>query len=102
MVLRKQKNPYAKYFTPQEADMLKKAAALQHEADLLRVLIHRILAALSQEDEALSLGDQAKLYTLILRAVSALVSLQRGSAAIGPVQNSLADMLESLHKELPE
>jgi hypothetical protein len=77
MVLRKQKNPYAKYFTPQEADMLKNAAALQHEADLLRVLIHRILAALSQEDEALSLGDQAKLYTLILRAVSALVSLQR-------------------------
>ena len=80
----------------------KKTAALQHEADLLRVLIHRILATLSQEDEALPLGEQAKLYTLILRAVSTLVSLQRGNAVTAAAQDSVADLLESLHKELPE
>ena len=82
--------------------MLKRNPTLQHEADLLRVLICRVFAALSQEGESLPLTEQVKLYTLILRAVSSLVSLQRGVAAEAAPQDMLSDLLETLHKELQE
>lgn len=102
MDFKNQRSPYARFFTRQEVCMLKKSALLQHEADLLRVLICRVLDSLSQADESLSLSEQTKLYSIILRSIATLINLQRGSQTHAVPQNVIAELMENLDHELEE
>ena len=101
MVYKETPDIYNDYFTAQEAHSLGEAGKsnIQNEANLLRVLIRRLFAMLTHEWETLSINDQSKLATLILRAVSTLASLQRAQSTS---EDTLAEMLESLQENINE